>query len=328
MNRKDRNNSNAVSLAANEFSTRESVAVLAAICPVVCLGPGGSFVRSLCADDAHLGELVEGSASPSSHRGTCDTCGAEVSRSAVGSSVDGPVGVLQAAHEVARELVVSAASTAAQASEVCRAALARIVGILATADGIFERQQMTVFRLAHTAASTAAAFRDVAQPTPAIAGFGNLAGLDGETEGLASERKGLAQRTSRTSRSARKVSDSAGVVTNRTGGSNGSSGTNSRRSIGSQATDGGRFAHGRAVENAGLAAGREVIHGNESDSETTSHSAAHSRLASAQGLFADDAGTGGRDWREQSDRLRARRSAHQKERPGARAQQGTLFVDR
>lgn len=69
-------------------------------------------------------------------------------------------------------------------------------------------------------------------------------------------------------------------------------------------------------------------HEHESDTQATEDSATHSRLAGAPGLFADDAGTGRRDRREQGDGLRARRSPHQKERARARAQQGTLFVDR
>ena len=260
--------------------------------PVVCLGPGGSYVRSLCADESQAGSLVEGSISASQavHQGACDLCGAAVTAGASGP-LD-PVGVVAAVSDAA-----SRASTAA--ADMCRAALARVVGILATADGIFERQQMSVFRLAHGAASAAAAFRDVAQPSPVLAGFGPAGDLGaGDEENQSGAKSRPVSRIRSTGRA------------------------------GEQTQDGGRSARGRVVDKPGSYAGRDVTHGDESDSEATPHSAAHSRLASAQGLFADDAGTGGRDWREQSDRLRARRSAHQKERPGARAQQGTLFVDR
>src|SRR5690606_32207460 len=52
------------------------------------------------------------------------------------------------------------------------------------------------------------------------------------------------------------------------------------------------------------------------------------RLARAERLFADDAGARRRARREQGHGLRARRGAHPQGRAGARAEQGTLFVDR
>jgi hypothetical protein len=66
----------------------------------------------------------------------------------------------------------------------------------------------------------------------------------------------------------------------------------------------------------------------ESHPQAAQDSAAHSRLARAPRILADNAGTRRRDRREQSNGVRARRSAHQKERVGARGEQGSLFVDR
>lgn len=75
------------------------------------------------------------------------------------------------------------------------------------------------------------------------------------------------------------------------------------------------------------ALGQEAM-SNEPDTEAVAHLAAHPRLARPSWLFADDARARGRDRREQGHGLRARRGAHQKGSVGARAQQGSLFVDR
>ena len=66
----------------------------------------------------------------------------------------------------------------------------------------------------------------------------------------------------------------------------------------------------------------------ESDPQTTQNPSTHSRLASSPRLFPDDAGVGQRNRRQQGHRIRARRSPYQKGRSGARAEQGSLFVDR
>lgn len=92
------------------------------------------------------------------------------------------------------------------------------------------------------------------------------------------------------------------------------------------AGQGSEKAHGQhAPGSDGARAERNV--GHEPHTEAAQDSSAHPGLARASGVFAHDAGAGRRAGRQQGDGVRARRGAHQEERPGARAEQGTLFVD-
>jgi len=72
----------------------------------------------------------------------------------------------------------------------------------------------------------------------------------------------------------------------------------------------------------------ERMNDHESYSQATSHSSTHTRRTNPQGVLPNDAGARGPDRREQGHGLRARGSPDQEGRTDARAQQGTLFVDR
>ena len=66
----------------------------------------------------------------------------------------------------------------------------------------------------------------------------------------------------------------------------------------------------------------------ESDTKATENSEADPRFTSSAGILADDARARRRDRSQQGHRVRARRSVDQKGRPGSRAEQGSLFVNR
>ncbi len=72
----------------------------------------------------------------------------------------------------------------------------------------------------------------------------------------------------------------------------------------------------------------ERMNDHESYSQATSHSSTHTRRTNPQGVLPNDAGARGPDRREQGHGLRARGSPDQEGRTDARAQQGSLFVDR
>ena len=72
----------------------------------------------------------------------------------------------------------------------------------------------------------------------------------------------------------------------------------------------------------------ERMNDHESYSQATSHSSTHTRRTNPQGVLPNDAGACGPDRRKQGHGLRARGSPDQEGRTDARAQQGTLFVDR
>ena len=306
------------------------------IAPVICLGPGGDF-RTEFVPGEHPGtlDILETDSLELEHLGSDNL---EVDAQAAGEVV----GLTGMARDVAHRVAEGVAQSVG-------GGWARLVGILSTADGMLERQQMALFRLRHLATTSANALE---QSVPRAGGRmkgvsksgamervaprgskGSVDSLTGLVVGLAesngtdegwhvaddSRRVGQVEQ-----RSEQNTGTFAGVTAGGGGGGIGGTGGIGER---------GQWAN-RAVPLAHVAQDEKRIaptgawrRNHEPDTKATEDSATDPRLAGASGLFADDAGAGRRDRREQGDGLRTRRSAHQKERARARAQQGTLFVD-
>lgn len=186
--------------------------------------------------------------------------------------------------------------------------VARAVGLLSTADSLLERQQMALFRMRHLASTAADKLKVSETQTKSTrsSGFGKRVGSERQADGIEAGTLGLGSKLA-FGRQSGSVCSSTGEVVGLRLGEGTESGSGDGSGSGIKAT--------------------ERAHDYELDTQAIEDSATDSGLARSPGVFADDAGAGRRNRRQQGHGVRARRSTDQEKRARARTQQGTLFVD-
>ena len=301
---------------------------------VIRLGPGGDFVQEFVPLADEPGALLEvfglSSGIGSGDENRLDGC--------VSMAAGEVVGIGGALADVAGRLMDRLS------------VVARAVGLLSTADSMLERQQMALFRMRHLASTAAEKLkvdvqsksgRSAGQNVGVSSGFARKAGSEkvgSSTEGAEAGMFGPASGTALKlafGRQSGSVCSSTGEVVGLSLGEHfeeGALGSSGRleaevagREVGRE-LDGGVDV-GNALGGSGGVKGIERAHDYELDTQAIEDSATDPRLARSQGVFADDAGAGRRNRRQQGHGVRARRGADQEKRARARAQQGTLFVD-
>ena len=309
---------------------------------VIRLGPGGDFVQEFVPLADEPGALLEvfgmGSGTGSGDESRLDGC--------LSMAAGEVVGIGGALADVAGRLMDRLS------------VVARAVGLLSTADSMLERQQMALFRMRHLASTAADKLkvdvqsksgRSAGQNVGVGSGVARKAGSEKVRSSTDRAEAGMFGPASGTAlklafgRQSGSVCSSTGEVVGLSLGKHveeealGRSGRLEAevagREVGRELDGGvdvGTALGGTAGAGAGGSGGVKGIeraHDYELDTQAIEDSATDPRLARSQGVFADDAGAGRRNRRQQGHGVRARRGADQEKRARARAQQGTLFVD-
>lgn len=303
--------------------------VAGATLPLVCLGPGGDFVQPYAANEAGGLELVDLVADEDALQIEID--GGSLSESlSIAGLVDGGVvigavrGVVSGAsgevgiHELsalAGGSLVTGASAGGVGTAAASASNGETVGVSPEVESVARQWGLEGLSNAGEIARQAVVLLR-AEAT-----------LKGQAESIGSAVKAARGARSGWLRALMGVRvRSAGVGPDGHGGHGGQMGGGVERVSSAPAVAGGECLVSVSVDVENRSSLPETIR--EPDPEAVANPVTYPRLARSVWLFADDAGAGGPDRREQGHGLRARRSAHQKGRAGPRAQQGSLFVDR